>query len=528
VLRRNFLKMAGLGAITLSLPGCETTALSGGSSAKGTPPNFLFILSDDHGWSGTSVAMDPSNPDSKSDYIETPNLERLAARGMRFSNAYSPAAMCSPTRCAIQYGKSPARSLHTDNYLRYEGAKERITASLSLPKMLKQSGQGYVTAHLGKWHQWPHPDEVGYDVHTGATDNPEGNVLKRRNRVTKENGIPLPPDDPKRIFSLSRKACDFMEEQVEEGKPFYLQLSHYAVHKQLQSLAETQAKYEKKKRGKWHYRAEFAACTEDLDTGIGIVMDKLAELGIEENTYIFFMSDNGGLAIGEERRRVNMPLRRGKFIFMEGGIRVPMLVAGPGVPKNTHSDSLVWGCDLWPTIHDLAGVRKSVPKDLDGGSLRPLFEKDGKGEVKRIGMPEGLVFHCGAGVRWSGTRRQSAIRSGDYKLMKNYFNNEEVLLFNVKEDLYEWHDLSEKMPKKRDELLAKMEGYLKRVKAVDARMTEEDIEAMQNADRLAAEKAEGWKGYSRPGYPTEYPVSSFSDGEKNPQPYAHGVKPESL
>ena len=141
-------------------------------------------------------------------------------------------------------------------------------------------------------------------------------------------------------------------------------------------------------------------------------------------------------------------------------------------------------------------------------------------------MPEGLVFHCGAGVRWAGTRRQSAIRSGDYKLMKNYFNNEEVLLFNVREDIYEWHDLSEKMPKMRDELLAKMTGYLKRVQAVDARMSEEDIQAMQNADELAADNAEGWKGHSRPGYPTEYPVSSFPEGEKNPQPYAHGVKPE--
>ncbi|MFC1600846.1 sulfatase [Candidatus Sumerlaeota bacterium] len=500
--------------------------LSSLGGSDGPPPNFIFILSDDHGWTGTSVAMDPNNPASKSDYIETPNLERLARRGMRFSNAYSPAAMCSPTRCALQYGKSPARNLHTDNYLRFDGAKERISASLSIPKMLKQSGLGYVSAHLGKWHQWPHPDEVGYDVNTGATGNAEGNMLKLGDRKNGVKPTPLPPDDPKRIFSLSRKACDFMSEQVEAGKPFYLQLSHYAVHKRLQSLAATQAKYEKKKRGKWHYRAEFASCTEDLDTGIGIVLDKLAELGIEDNTYMFFTADNGATAIGEERRRVNMPLRRGKFIFWEGGIRVPMIAAGPGVPSNSHSDSLVWGCDILPTLHDLAGAKAPLPSDLDGGSLRPLFASGGVGEVRRDGMPEGLVFHCAAGVRWAGTRRQSAIRAGDYMLMRNYYNGGEVLLFNVKDDPYEWHDLSAKLPEKRDELLAKMEGYLKRVRAVDARMTDEEVAAMQNADQLAAERAEGWKGYSRRGYPTEYPVSSFSDGERAPKPYAHGVKPE--
>ncbi len=509
--RREFLRLAFAGAAACVLPGCtmtnvvrgsKQTSVAGGSAGK--PPNFIFILSDDHGWTGTSVAMDPDNPASKSDYIETPNLERLAKMGMRFSNAYSPAAMCSPTRCAIQYGKSPARLMHTDNYMRYPEAKDRISASLSLPQMLKQTGLGYVTAHLGKWHQWPSPDEVGYDVNTGATDNPEGNFLKRGDRANGIKPVPLPPDDPKRIFSLSRQACDFMDEQVKASKPFYLQISHYAVHKELMSLAETQTKYEKKKRGKWHHRPEFAACTEDLDTGIGIVLDKLKELGIEENTYIFFMADNGALAMSEDSRRVNMPLRRGKFIFMEGGIRVPMIVAGPGIPGNSHCDAVVWGCDLWPTIHEIAGAQSPLPKDLDGGSLLPVLLNGGTGTVQRSGMPEGLIFHCPEGWNKSGTRRQSAIRAGDFKLMKNYYNDGEVLLFNLKDDLYEWHDLSENMPEKRDELLAKMEGYLKRVDALDGRMTPEEIAEM------------------RDGGKTAYPMDSFSAEEKNPQPYSYG------
>jgi arylsulfatase A len=524
--RRESLKVVFAGAAAFALLGCifpglfrDSEQVAFGNNPTGTPPNFILILSDDHGWTGTSVAMDPGDPASRSDFIETPNLERLAKRGMRFSNAYSPAAMCSPTRCAIQYGKSPTRLMHTDNYVRYPEAKERISASLSLPRMLKQTGLGYVTAHIGKWHQWPHPDEVGYDVNTGATDNPEGNFLKRGDRKTKTKPIPLPADDPKRIFSLSRKACEFLDEQVKADKPFYLQISHYAVHKKLLALAETQAKYEKKKRGKWHYRPEFGACTEDLDTGIGIVLDKLKDLGIEDNTYVFFMADNGAVAINEKSHDVNMPLRRGKFIFMEGGIRVPMLAAGPGIPKNTHSDALVWGCDLWPTIHELVGAKTPLPKNLDGGSLEPLFKTGGEGEVTRAGMPEGLIFHCPAGQNWSGTRRQSAIRSGAFKLMKNYYSDGEVLLFNVKDDPYEWHDLSKELPQKRDELLKKMEGYLEKVQAADAHMTPEQIADMQNAKQLATERRDGWRGYSKPSQPTEYPVDSFSEREKDLKPY---------
>lgn len=503
-------RLGAMGLTACALVGFMTATESGSRSPAASyvrpdrpAPNIIFILSDDMGWTGTSVAMNPHDPASQSDYIETPNLERLAQRGMRFSNAYSPAAMCSPTRSSLQYGKSPARLMHTDNYMRYPEARKRIGASLSLPKMLQQTGRGYVTAHLGKWHQWPDPGEVGYDVHSGATDNPAGNALAPGNRAQKTQPVPMPPDDPKRIFSLSRQACAFMAEQVQAKRPFYLQISHYAVHKELMSLRETAAKYEQKKRGKWERRAKFAACTEDLDTGIGMVLNKLKELGIEDTTYVIFMSDNGALAMSADSRWVNMPLRRGKFVFMEGGIRVPMLVAGPGIPANSHSAVPVWGCDLWPTIHDLAGAKSALPKDLDGGSLLPLFENGGSGEVRRDGMPEGLIFHCPEGAGRTCTRRQSAMRSGDFKLMKNYYNDGEVLLFNVQDDPHEWHDLSARMPKERDALLAAMEGYLKRVDALDARMTNEELAAVKVM-------AQG-----------EYRVNSFPDEEKDPQPYGN-------
>ncbi len=475
------------------------------SGSSASPPNIIFILTDDQGWTGTSLRMDPDDPESRSDFIETPNIERLAKQGMRFSRAYCPAAICSPSRCALQYGKSPARLLFMSNEFEKgqwnPGAKERISQSVSIPKMLKQSGQGYVTAHLGRWHHWPHPDSVGYDLTTGASSNTEGNFLKGPDRKTKTPGIRLPEDDPKRIFSLSRKACEFMDKQVMDKKPFYLQISHYAAHANYYARPETLEKYENKEPGKWHNRTKFGAMIEDLDDGIGIVLDKIKELGIEDNTYIFLIVDNGAVTKGRGAARVNIPLRRGKYGFMEGGIRVPMLVAGPSIPKNSHSEVLVWGCDLWPTFHDLAGSKVPIPNDLDGGSLVSLLKAGGEGDILRSGMPEGLIFHCAQGEGGYAQQRQSAIRYGDFKLIKHYYNNDEVLLFNVRNDPYEWHDLSEELPDKYLELLTKMEGYLERVDAVDAAMTKEQLDKLYNAEY------------------TVFPIESFSEEEKDPKPY---------
>ncbi len=269
----------------------------------------------------------------------------------------------------------------------------------------------------------------------------------------------------------------------------------------------------------------FAACTKDLDTGIGILLDKIEELGIADNTYIFYMADNGAESVRWGRELRNMPLRRGKFTFFEGGIRVPMLAVGPGIKPGSHCKTPVWGCDFLPTIHDLAGIRKPLPNDLDGGSLVPILAGDDQGKVYRRNI-DGLVFHCTEGSAWSGTRRQTAIRLGTWKLIKNYYNDGEILLFDLDKDPYEWNNLAEKMPAKRDELLGKMSAYLRRVKAKDATMTPEEIYEMQHAEECVAAKKKGWVGYSKPGAPAEYPIPSFSDEERFPDPYSNAVTPE--
>jgi len=454
------------------------------------PPNFILILSDDQGWTGTSGLIDPQSKFSASDYIETPNIERLLKKGMSFTDAYAPAAICSPTRYSIQFGKTPARLLKTDNYGPSSESLERIKNSTSIAQMLKESGLDYKTAHLGKWHIKPSPEDLGYDVSDGSTDNPDG------------NGKDIPDDDPKKIFSLTRRANEFMEQQVREKKPFYLQISHYAVHLRLMSLAKTLKKYEGKTRGKWHNQAEFAACTQDLDTGIGMILDKVKELGIENNTYILFTSDNGALAIQPIMQKVNMPLRRGKFCFFEGGIKVPFVVCGPGIKSGSYCSEPIIGYDILPTIHELSQSSKSVPSSLDGGSLVTVLKNKGQGKVKRAF--DGLYFHCVRGEKWAATRLQSAIRLGEYKLIKNYYNNDELLLFNIEKDPGETNNLAQQMPDKLKELHNKLNDYLKKVKAEQVTLTKEQLEEIKNAEKMVGTK--GWG--NRPGMPTEYPVDS--------------------
>lgn len=489
--RRDFIKLAGISATSLLLGMANKPAdlATNNDLTAATPPNFILILSDDQGWTGTSVQIDPDFKQSASDYIETRNLEKMAKKGMCFSNAYAPSIMCSPTRYSIQFGKTTARLLKTHNYGPSPESMERIKKSQSIAQMLKASNKGYITAHLGKWHINPSPEALGYDVSDGPTDNPDGSKN-------------VPADDPKKIFSLTKRANQFMQDQVEAKKPFYLQISHYAVHLRLMALKKTEEKYENKDQGKWHYRPDFAGCTEDLDTSVGMILEKIKELGIEDNTYIIYTSDNGALAIQPPMQKVNMPLRRGKFCAFEGGIRVPFIVTGPGVKPGTHCNENVIGYDILPTIHDLAQIEKTMPADVDGGSLKQVLENQGKGKIER--QDKGIYFHCTRGKGWTYSRLQSAVRIGDYKLLKNYYNDDELLLFNVESDRQESNNLAEKMPEKTKELHEDLQNYLKKVKADPVIMTAEDREEIKNQQKNLGKKPWG----RNPELPTEYPLNS--------------------
>ena len=417
-------------------------------------PNFIVILTDDQSWVGSSQQMVPGDPRTRSDYFRTPNIERLAQMGMRFSQGYSPAASCCPTRRAIQTGQVPAR--HEYNADR-EGWTSTYQKQLNIPRMLKTADEQYVTAHFGKWdHRYDRitPYEQGYDFSDGYTGNFTGGA--------KGTGGPAATPDPKRIDTITDKALHFIARNHATERPFYLQLSHYAVHLDIFYNAATLRDVEQNSSpGEKHNMPEFAAMTQDLDAGIGRVLDKLIELDLLKNTYLVFMSDNGGRTTIPKAPTSdvdrNAPLRDGKHSFYEGGIRVPFIVLGPGVKPGSVSDVPVTGVDLLPTFADFAGYSNPLPDNIDGGSIRQVLQNEGDGTVART--KPFLVFHQAV-----DRKPISAIRLGDYKLVKTWDQNK-LELFDLSRDISEVNDLSGQMNVKTQELHARLTGFLDEVDA---------------------------------------------------------------
>ena len=425
-------------------------------------PNFIIILADDQGWNGTSVQMMDEEIRSKSDYHQTPNLEALAKRGMRFSSAYASAPVCSPSRYSIQFGQTPARlkmirvGMNT-NHINHQTA-------LTIPKLLKSIDPNYTAAHFGKWGIDVDPSVLGYDYSDGITGNKEGGFnYKSSKKIQWGNTI---TEDPKKIFSTTQSAIDFVESQAKSQTPFFLQVSHYAVHSDIMMREETLEKYKDKEKGVYQKHPGFAAMTEDLDSGVGLLLDRVKELGLESNTYIIYTSDNGAVPVMPPKRFYkqgsNFPLSRGKWDAMEGGIRVPFIVAGPEITAGAESTAPITFSDLLPTIVDLSGIKNINKNDLDGGSFKSILVNDGEGVVKRFS--EGLVFHVPYENGIALKRAHSAIIIEDFKLIKFYDTNE-LLLFNINQDLEEKKNLAAMFPEKLKTLEAALDSYLHKVKA---------------------------------------------------------------
>ena len=455
--------------------------------ANTSPPNIVMILVDDQGWTGTSVQMDPSEPNSVSDFYQTPNIERLAEQGMRFSSAYASAPNCSPTRAAIQTGKSPAQLHMTDipgptlgapffssgwyqsNYTGRAtsppGPRRELSRNdITIGEWIKMANPDYVTAHFGKWHLAAGgPGDHGYDFHDGPNQNAHGDSDD--------------PMDPKRIFSVTQRANEFMVDRVVADKPFFIQISHYAVHTEIQTLQDTNYKYAHLDPGRRHTATKYAAMTENLDTGVGMLLNKIDELGIADNTYVIYVSDNGA----EKEPSNNFPLVKNKASLWEGGIRVPMVVRGPNIHANSISDVPVTTTDLFPTISDLLGANTPLPEGLEGGSLRDVLENDGAGMVAR--STEALFWHFPHYRFAGGPSPHSAVRSGDYKLIKLYETGE-LMLFNLAEDIREkeFNNLADVEPERRDRLHQMLNDWLDQVDGSIPYRVGDDIELAWNAD----------------------------------------------
>ena len=432
------------------LPTILAALLSLGLSAKSVQPNIVLILADDQGWNALTTQMDPDIPGSGSIYYQTPRLAAFAAQGMRFSRAYSAAPTCSPSRHAIQFGRTPSSmGLFAQCPPEWLVAENRD----ALSKVLKKARPEYITAHLGKWHMHRTPDELGFDVHDGETGNIDGNG-------------DFDPEDPKLIFSLSRRANDFMEAQVKADRPFFLQISHYADHLQYRAKPETIEKYETEHAAKatnYQNSPLWAAMNENLDTGVGMVLDKIDELGIVDNTYVIYTGDNGYESkvdhwkpVSERTFHKAYPLLSHKYMISEGGLRVPLIVRGPGIQAGTFSQTPVMGYDFFPTVMDIVGNLDQLPESVEGGSLLSLLRTGGKEEVLR--QKPHFIFRY---TKTLGTHDISIVQ-GDYKLMKEIKTNT-VHLWNLREDLGEQHNLAEKYPKKTAAMYAMMTAYFELV-----------------------------------------------------------------
>lgn len=419
-------------------------------SSIAAQPNIIFVLIDDMSWAGTSVQIDPDVSESKGTHFKTPQLEMLAEAGMRFTQAYSPGAMCTPSRAGILTGKTPAEvrmttpgSGRTQKYHKLTSGQKDRSLSTDLDTIAKSlKSAGYATAHLGKWHLGSTgPTEYGYDLHDGNTSNNVPNSSA---------------DNPKDIFGINERAFGFMEMQSTAKKPFYLQLSHYAVHSPMEARESSKERFKDVPSTGKNDASAHAAMTYDLDDSIGLLRAKIKALGLADHTYLIVMSDNGGNG-GGARKGSSGALDAGKGSLLEGGIRVPFFAEGPGIQAGAVSRQSITGCDLYPTFCEWAGIQ--APKGLAGSSLAPILS----GKCDRLDQRP-LIFHdphYGQGPR---QKPQSALILGDYKVLYNW-EGQTTNLYNLSEDLGERDDLAKKMPEKASKMLLMLQ---KQLAAIDA------------------------------------------------------------
>jgi arylsulfatase A-like enzyme len=367
---------------------------------------------------------------------------------MRFSAAYSPAPVCSPTRISLQTGKSPAQSHWTKaapSVTAADGLKlippqsrRHIQAGEITIAELLRSG-GYRTAHYGKWHLGGGgPASHGYDESDGDTGNRDAAPHKGANPVD--------------IFGMGGRAAVFMEKSQEAGQPFFIQMSYNALHYPENASPAMAEKYAARLPKSNKREIGRAAISEDLDRGVGELLAKLNALGIEDNTYVIYMSDNGAATRGV--------LRGGKGDLWEGGIRVPLIIRGPGIAAGSWSHERVVGYDLFPTFCEWAKVEAALPKKIEGGSITHLLGGSGA-PVRR--PREELVFHF---PHYQGDTPHTALMLGNYKLIR-FYEDDSRKLFDLSIDLGESNNLATAMPEKVLDLEARMKAYLA---AVDAQL----------------------------------------------------------
>ena len=429
--------------------------------------NVVFILIDDLGWSDLGCYG--------SEYYQTPNIDRLAREGMRFTDGYSACNVCSPTRAAIMTGKYPARLLLTQwlpsgrwDRKKHKMIEGRYVSNLPLEEITIAEtlrDAGYRTAFMGKWHlgteTYYYPEHQGFDVNVAGRDYgapgsyfypfegswripTTGKKLIKKSPLSGQDGDYL-------VDRLAEEAEKFIRRSQEKKlfrpiRPFFLMLSHYAVHAPLQGKPDKIPKYEAMEKAKRQGRPAYAAMVESVDDSVGRVMDCLRELKLDEHTLVIFTSDNGGFAKATD----NSPLRANKGANYEGGIRVPLIIKWPGhtEPGSVSSEPVV-STDFYPTILAATGQEQRPHQHIDGRNLAPVLAG---GSLDR----DAIYWHYPHYNQHPSSFPSGVIRAGDWKLIES-LETGELSLFNLANDMGETTELSTEEPAK----LAELHGMLK-------------------------------------------------------------------
>ncbi len=416
-------------------------------------PNIVLILVDDMGWTDLGCFG--------STYYETPNIDRLARQGMRFTDAYSACTVCSPTRGCVLTGQYPARLHITDWIPGHARPKAKLRVPdwmMHLPLETTNLGRslhsaGYATASVGKWHlgheeYWP--EKQGFDL------NIAGCHMGQPPSYFAPYKIPTLTEGPRGEFlseRLTTEALGFIERN--KDRPFFLYFPHYAVHTPLMGKPEVVAKYKKKADPNApHHNPTYAALVESVDDSVGRILEKLDELKLEGRTLLIFTSDNGGLL----RSTSNVPLRAGKGSAYEGGVRVPLIIKWPGVTApGSVCRTPVISADHFPTLLALSGAASDPRHVVDGESIEPLLRQSG-------GLKRDTLYWHYPHYHPGGATPYGAIRERDFRLVEFYEDNH-VELYNLADDIGETRDLATTLPDQAAALRRKLHDWRDRVGA---------------------------------------------------------------
>ncbi|MFK7844902.1 MAG: sulfatase [Rhodothermales bacterium] len=420
-----------------------------------SPPNIVFFYIDDLGWKDVGF--------NGSEYYETPHIDKMAEAGVIFTNAYANAPNCAPSRASLMTGMyAPRHKIYTvssaargkEENRRMIPVENNVTLGLEYVTLAEAlQGAGYTTGHFGKWHLGDvgyFPEDQGFDVNKAGhhRGSPPGGHFSPYKNPTLTDG----PEGEYLTDRLTNEALDFLDQSA--GQPFFLYLTHYAVHTPIQGKEAITSKYKNKAPDGGQRNATYAAMIESMDESVGRVLDKIEALGETENTLVIFYSDNGGAI----QATSNEPLRGYKGMLYEGGIRVPLAMKWPAVvPQGRENDTPVIGTDFYPTFAEIVGFE--VPDEADGVSLASLMKGDSEIETRN------LHWHFPAYLEKAGpmtnpwrTTPAASIRRGAFKLIE-FFEDGSLELYNLDTDRGETTNLAEEMPGKVEELHQMMKQW---------------------------------------------------------------------